>query len=177
MPLENLVYEFLRWAGKPIPLDQLVGMIAELQGIWDSPRQDWQAGDEGKVMVDLLPDPSVDVAHQVETRFYLQELWKEIRELPARQRTALLLNLRDAGDRDALILFTLTGVAKSAEMPDLLGISPDRFETLWKQLPVDDHEIAQLLGISRQQVINLRKSARARLARRMASRWETGTRK
>jgi hypothetical protein len=40
---------------------------------------------------------------------------------------------------------------------------------IWGRLPVDDHTIAERLGLTRQQVINLRKSARARLARRMAS--------
>jgi hypothetical protein len=34
-------------------------------------------------------------------------------------------------------------------------------------LPLDDATIAGLLGLTRQQVINLRKSARERLARRL----------
>jgi len=34
-------------------------------------------------------------------------------------------------------------------------------------LPLEDAAIAERLGLTRQQVINLRKSARARLARRM----------
>ena len=38
---------------------------------------------------------------------------------------------------------------------------------MWNSLPLDDRGIAERLGITRQQVINLRKSARARLARRM----------
>jgi hypothetical protein len=37
---------------------------------------------------------------------------------------------------------------------------------LWDQLPLDDLSIAARLGVTRQQVINLRKAARARLARR-----------
>lgn len=171
------MYEFLHWVGKPVPLDDLVGVIAELQGISDRPVDEWQGNDEGAAIVELLPDPSVDVAHQVETRFYLQELWKQICDLPEKQRIALLLNLRDSKNRDALILFTLTGVAKSADMAGLLGMSVGQFGGLWKKLPIDDHAIGEMLGISRQQVINLRKSARARLVRRMASRWESGMRK
>jgi hypothetical protein len=38
---------------------------------------------------------------------------------------------------------------------------------LWKELPLDDLTIAGRLGATRQQVINLRKSARARLVRRL----------
>ena len=37
-----------------------------------------------------------------------------------------------------------------------------------EQMPLDDLTIAARLGVTRQQVINLRKSARARLTRRMA---------
>ena len=38
---------------------------------------------------------------------------------------------------------------------------------LWPDLPLEDAAIAERLGLTRQQVINLRKSARARLGRRM----------
>jgi hypothetical protein len=54
-------------------------------------------------------------------------------------------------------------------MNDLAGtLEMDRgaLDRLWDRLPVDDQTIAKRLGLTRQQVINLRKSARARLARR-----------
>jgi hypothetical protein len=43
------------------------------------------------------------------------------------------------------------------------------FAKLWNNLPLEDTTIAQNLGVTRQQVINLRKSARERLARRMSA--------
>jgi len=45
----------------------------------------------------------------------------------------------------------------------------ERLASLWNKLPLQDADIALLLGITRQQVINLRKSARERLARRVAA--------
>jgi hypothetical protein len=42
--------------------------------------------------------------------------------------------------------------------------------TLLTRLPLDDLTIAARLGLTRQQVINLRKSARLRLARRLRDR-------
>jgi len=172
MDLEELVASILRWMGKPVLLDHLVGIVAELLGVSDAPADVGPSKDEGTGICDLLPDPSVDIARQVEIRLYLQQLWNEIRELQMPQRRALLLNLRDAQDRDALILFTLTGIVKSADVANLLGIPVEQFALLWRRLPLDDLAIGGVLGISRQQVINLRKSARARLARRMAARWE-----
>jgi hypothetical protein len=38
---------------------------------------------------------------------------------------------------------------------------------LWPELPLDDARIAERLALKRQQVINLRKSGRERLSRRM----------
>jgi hypothetical protein len=38
---------------------------------------------------------------------------------------------------------------------------------LWNDLPLDDNRIAALLACTRQQVINLRMSARKRLAKRI----------
>ncbi len=43
----------------------------------------------------------------------------------------------------------------------------DKFTLLWNDLPLEDSSIAELLGATRQQVINLRKCARERLERRM----------
>jgi hypothetical protein len=41
------------------------------------------------------------------------------------------------------------------------------FGELWNELPLEDTRIAVILRITRQQVINLRRSARDRLARRL----------
>ena len=45
--------------------------------------------------------------------------------------------------------------------------SEEKFAHLWKILPLQDALIAQLLGATRQQVINLRKAACDRLRRRL----------
>jgi hypothetical protein len=97
---------------------------------------------------------------------YVQRLWAEICLLPQRQRTALLLNLRDMQGGECIGLFPLAGVT-IRQSAQVLGISAERFAETWNELPLDDMTIAEQLGITRQQVINLRKSARERLARRM----------
>ena len=64
-------------------------------------------------------------------------------------------------------LFPLTGVAGWREIAAALDMPADEYAALWPDLPLDDTEIARRMGATRQQVINLRKAARARLARRM----------
>jgi DNA-directed RNA polymerase specialized sigma24 family protein len=116
-----------------------------------------------------LPDPAPDAAAVLERRTYLSHLWEEIRQLPERQAAALILNLRDGQRRNAVALLPLTGVATMREIALAIGMPAERFAAIWNRLPLEDAAIAELLGVTRQQVINLRKSARERLARRMRS--------
>jgi hypothetical protein len=92
-----------------------------------------------------------------------------VQDLPLRQRTALLLNLRDPSGGDALDLLPLTGTASLREIARVLDLDAEELAQLWPELPLDDNRIAERLSVSRQQVINLRKAARARLGRRMAA--------
>ena len=78
-----------------------------------------------------------------------------------------MLNLRDAGGCGCITLFPATGVATLHQLADALGMSADSFARLWNDLPLEDARIAELLGLTRQQVINARKSGRERLARRL----------
>jgi hypothetical protein len=64
-------------------------------------------------------------------------------------------------------LLPATGVATFEQIALTLEIPIAEFEQLWAQLPLDDLYLADYLGATRQQVINLRKTARERLLKRM----------
>jgi hypothetical protein len=99
----------------------------------------------------------------------LRELWNEILLLRPAQRAALLLSMRDESGNPALVSLTELGVTNPTEIAATLSISPEQLSTLWDQLPFDDLTIGMHLGLNRQRVINLRKSARERLSRRRAA--------
>lgn len=147
----------LQAIGRPLLLDALVSVLAELWHIVDAPPG-------GPVLVERPPR---DVREELESREYLGALWQEIRELRPMQRQALLLNLRDARSVDAIQLLLVTGTATFDELAAAMEMTPEELAELWNELPLDDLRIAARLQITRQQVINLRKSARERLARRM----------
>jgi DNA-directed RNA polymerase specialized sigma24 family protein len=115
------------------------------------------------------PDHAANRDLRLDLRQTLARLWAEIGLLPQPQRFALLLNLRDEDGGCALTSLPETGVASIREIARAIEIPAPKLAELWKDLPLNDLAIAAMLGISRQQVINLRKSARERLARRMAS--------
>ncbi|HEV7509848.1 MAG TPA: sigma-70 family RNA polymerase sigma factor [Thermoanaerobaculia bacterium] len=123
--------------------------------------------EEADVLLAQEAEPRGSILAELRQRDQLQALWTEIRRLPPRQCTALMLNLRDEDGCGAVALFPLTGTATMREIAEVLGMPAEQFAELWNHLPMDDASIAELLGVTRQQVINLRKSARARLARRL----------
>ena len=173
MNSEELCAAYLTWRGGPVSLEDLVAVVAELHGIKDleqvtSEDPDEETGAAASVC-DLLPDPRGNVASDLQTRTHLEQLWNEICQLPRDQRVALLLNLRDAHSSDALVLFSLTGITTLRQIATVMELPWEQFVELWNNLPLQDIVIAGMLGVTRQQVINLRKSARERLARRMAA--------
>ena len=167
--LRSLLEALFRLSERPFDLDELVNLTANVLGIRDG-RSVVPDPEDAEKRWKTPSDNNVDISDTVEQRVYLKALWREIRELRPRQRTALLLNLRDHRGQDVLPLFALTGVASLREVADSLAMTMEDFAQLWSCLPLDDATIGARMGVTRQQVINLRKSARERLARRMATR-------
>lgn len=145
----------------PIALDDLVGLVAELQGIKD------ETGSYSYTDQPQVRDPRADAEGELTQRRELERLWTEIQLLPARQRFALLMNLTDARGEDVTGLLPLTGICTFREIAEVLSLTVEHFAEVSKELPLEDTAIATRLGCTRQQVINLRKSARERLARRL----------
>ncbi len=165
-PAELLTAVF-KHLNAPVELDALVTLVADLQGVKDLPPPDTARDEEGDDAVAQTVDPRADVGREVELRIYVARLWEEICQLPLRQRAALLLNLKGTSAADAITLFPLTGAASIRQIAAALEIGAVEFAALWRELPLDDAAVAARLNVTRQQVINLRKSARERLARRM----------
>jgi hypothetical protein len=144
-------------AGAPLPLETLVRIAARLWNVSETPMEsadDWRIADRATH------------AARHETRQFLEVLWSEIRQLQPQHRAALLLNLRDADGVNAVALFLLVGVARFEEIAEAVGVTAEELESMWESLPADDLTIAARLNLTRQQVINLRRTARERLARR-----------
>jgi hypothetical protein len=94
-----------------------------------------------------------------------RRFWREIEALPERQRTALLLHMRDERGDTGLLQFLASGIGADA-LAHAIGWTRAALQLHWPELPFDDNTIAALVGATRQQVINLRKCARERLRRR-----------
>jgi hypothetical protein len=151
------VASLLTAAGCPLLVDDVIGALAEALKI----------GETRVERAEEVADPGQCQAGALESRHRLAALWRETCALPPAQRTALLLNLRDGDGGSAIALFPLMGIASLEEVAAAIELPLPRLAKLWSSLPLDDLTIASILGVSRQRVINLRASARQRLARRL----------
>jgi hypothetical protein len=157
-PTDKVAAAILRSANGPLRLDDLVNATADCLGITDQ-----------YVPLESVAIPSpaaVDPAQAIDQRRWLAALWPEILLLPLTQRIALLLHLRDERGGPALPYFPASGVATISAIAAALEMTLAELVALWPNLPLSDLAIAERLGLTRQQVINLRASARQRLARK-----------
>lgn len=163
IPPAGLLNAVFDRVGRAVEFERLVTLAAEVWNISEAPFESVDTAD--REQAHKQPGLGVDVL--LEQRLYLETLWSEVCQLPLLQRVALLLNLRDAQGSSAIFFIPYLGISSQQEIAEILGIDGQAFLELWSDLPLDDARIASKLGISRQQVINLRKTARERLARRM----------
>jgi hypothetical protein len=163
--LHDLLAAIFGVAHAPLDLDQLTELVAGFCGIEDRPAESLDANAFAPLEEQL--SANINPAIIVERRQSLEFLWREICQLPRRQRVALLLNLRNPHGVNVITLLPATGIATFEQIAQTLEISSSEFEQLWVNLPLDDLRLASYLGATRQQVINLRKTARERLHKRM----------
>lgn len=165
--LAALLRALLQQAAQPLALESIVGLIAEWWEIKDHPTESLNEFDEDERG---LLDPQPSAARSFDQRAYLTALWQEVAKLTPPQRAALLLNLREGQGGNAAELWLFTGIATFGQLAAALALSEPELAQLWNGLPLDDLTIAARLGLARQQIINLRKVARARLVRQMRER-------
>ena len=153
-------------AGDPLELDDLVTVVADLWHIEDRPPENIGEIHTVSNLSELAFDPRRSLDTALDRRAHIERLWAEICQLPPKQRIALLLNLKDSQGRSVVALLPITRIAGIRQIAEALEMSAEHLVAIWDEMPFDDATIAERLSVTRQQVINLRKSARERLARR-----------
>lgn len=163
----ELVRTCLRMAGSPILFNDLISLVARVQDIED--RKEMIEFEEESMMPGDLGRSESSVVSKIEQQEQLRRIWSEIHQMPVRHRLALLLNLKNKEGEGVLTLFPLLRIATIRQIAEALEFSPDEFGAIWAELPWEDTKIAEYMNLTRQQVINLRQSARNRLIRRAKS--------
>ncbi len=176
------VFQFV---GGPLPLDDLIAIVAPVVAMEDVPDLDdsEDADEEGTDLATLTSRDRSQYSVWLTTE-RLKLYWAAVLRLLVWHRCAYLLNIRD-GDLEALPYY---GVASFEEIGDSLeftdghflrlgkemgsheatpaeGACGRRFLFYWKYLPLEDNVIAVVLEVTRAQVIGYRNKAKERLKR------------
>lgn len=159
--LGRRVFTVLQVVGIPVALEQLIAAFYEVDQIVEPN----EVSIEESVPVRLSPS---SVLAETDRRALLAAVWRELSELPIRHRLALLLHLSDDNGDNLLLMFPMEGIASIRMIAEKIEMPADQLAAIWNRLPLPDNEIAALMGLERQQVINLRQSARKSLRRRLA---------
>jgi len=166
LSLPALVVSALELADRPLPLEHLVSIVFELKGLSEQHQVDEETAFN-------ITGTAENQASSMEQHELLQKIWEELGQMPIMHRRALLLNLTDRRGESLIQELPMVRVASIRSIADILEIPHEAFADLWNQLPLDDNRIAELFGLTRQQVINLRHSARSRLKRSLGDRSAT----
>lgn len=161
-PLRVVTANVFQAIGHPVTFDDLVALMATIRRIVEPSNVEIPAE---------LPSNSNGadrIAKSYDRSEFLRAAWHEIKALPLRHRRALLLHFSDDADDNLLILFPLHGVASIRTIAETIEIDIDEFAAMWADLPLTDKHIAEMMDLERQQVVNLRQSARNMLKRRLA---------
>jgi hypothetical protein len=163
--LAALANDLLARAGRPLDLEFLIDAVARRCGLEEGPDQPAPPGPD-RPAIRKAPRSGREPAR--DPCDLLRSIWAEILLLPPLQRSILLLSLRDGQGRGLIGLFPVTGVAGIRRIAISLGMRPERFAELWRDLPLDDAAIAARLRVSPSQAADLRQAALRRLARSMS---------
>jgi hypothetical protein len=167
--LTPTVIRLLELTGAPLLADAVASVLLDVTGAADAgPRVD--ASPEGDEPERAVLDAGVGPDHLAVARRYLDRAWRELVDMPAHMRAALLLSLRDHHGAALLPVFHCAGVTPLRLVADALAMKPDEAAAIWAHLPWDDKAIGRRLGLTGLQVLNARTVARSRLLKHMALR-------
>lgn len=158
----SVVTAVFNYFQKPVHFEDLISVVYDWQEIKEPTEVAETENFDAK-----LPELKTDIVFQLEQAAFLKHLWKEIVQLPLRHRTVVLLNLKDNHGEGLIMLLPLLRIASIRQIAEALEFSAEDFARIWNELPWDDLKIAEYLKLTRQQIINLRQSARGTLKRRL----------
>ncbi len=164
----NLIISLLVTAEGPVAMGDVVDKVMRALGVRERIRVTAPHGETDGDPIQQIADTGPKAQETLEMAEGIRHIWSELIKLPLRHRQALLLNLKD---RDGGLILTLpmSGSVRIGEIASALEMTPKGLAEIWNSLPWDDLRIAEHMQISRQQVINLRQAARAKLLRAIAT--------
>lgn len=160
VPLTRIVAEVFRWLSSPVELDELVSIVATVQGVKDLPAERLhETTDFGR----SLNDTSLSTHSLLEEMAILRNLWQALRELSVEQRDVFCLGFEDERGRDLFTVLLEAEIVTFRELAQGLDRPTEEIVKLWSTMPMDNKAIAMELNTTRGQIYKWRFRALERL--------------
>jgi len=148
--LSEIVTQIFRLSNRPIELDDLVEIVANLTDVRDPTPESL---DQNQALSQRLIVPSLDPESLLLGREVLRQLWEVVERLPKNQFNAFCLSYADAKGEDLVSLLVYEGVVTIDQLREKFGLPEDVFLRLWDRLPILDRAaLAEYLGATVGQV-------------------------
>jgi hypothetical protein len=158
LPLARIVAGVFGELGRAIELDDLVGLVAELQGVRDRPVESVEEPGLHESIVSRRPAEDEAIV----ARERLRLAWAEVRRLQYGHRLAVCLTVDDGETADLPSLLVEGGICTFPEVAEGLGLSLVDFFALYHVQPACA-AVAGHLGLSPAQVNRMRWRGRRKL--------------
>lgn len=171
----ELVDALFRWVDGPVELDDLVKVIARLQGAKEStPRVRISRGERSSLPdddyinpVDEVPAPTPTPLESLQSKSNLQLIWEDLCHLTLEQRRVLLLQAQ----HDVIEILLRTGTARLQDIAALLEMPVEEVEELRCAGFLSDDRLGRRFGFLRATIMQQRHRARRRMME-WRKRWE-----
>jgi DNA-directed RNA polymerase specialized sigma24 family protein len=159
----RFVLSIFEFGATPAFFDDLVSLACEVLNI----EEPTEVAEPENISELVSSSKKATPLRDIEDKEFVRILWDEIKRLPLHHRAALLLNFNDDNGESLIFILPMMRIATIRQIADTLGFNHDELAKVWNELPWDDNRIASHLGLERQNVINLRQSARQMLRRKL----------
>ena len=163
----ELADAIFRWVGSPVDFDDLVKVIATLQGVKEalpgtlgSGRKDTLAEDDYTNTIEDVPDPTPTPLDILQSKSDTQMVWEDLGRLKLEQRRVLLLQAQ----HDVIEILLRTGTASLREIAATLEMTVEEIEELRATGFFSDAQIGHRFRLLKATIIQQRHRARAKMA-------------
>ena len=164
----ELADAIFRWVGGPVDFDDLVQVIAKLQGVTEAfprtltsgSRKDPLAEDDYTSAVEDAPDPTPTPLDILQSKSDTQMVWEDLGRLKLEQRRVLLLQAQ----HDVIEILLRTDTANLREIATSLEMTIEEIEELRSTGFFSDEQLGRRFRSLKATIIQQRHRARLRMA-------------
>ena len=147
----------------PLRFTELLGFLAEFWDVEATHRREMRESAEFRVPKGLQEGLQPEgVAERIGT---YQNIWALVRRLAPAQVAVLLLKAPASGAGNELLEMVRLDIMDWWDLASVMGLPAERLHQIAPNVPLEDREIAALIGVTREEVPRIRQDAHRRLAR------------